>query len=78
MHALSDSLTDLYRRTVAEIQRKVTKQGKRNVAFRFSHAKVNKDKIAAWKQDLVRALHVFGVRSIGSVRHLWLSGLLPD
>ena len=32
--------------------------------FRFILAKGDKEKIAAWKQDLVRILHVFNVRSV--------------
>jgi hypothetical protein len=55
---------------LAEIQRKVVKQGKRNTVVRFILAKGDKDKIAAWKQDLVRVLHVFNVRSIYPVGHL--------
>ena len=46
------------------MQRRVNKQGKRNVVFRFILAKSDKDKIAAWNQDLVRILHVFNVRSL--------------
>jgi hypothetical protein len=53
------------RRAVAEMQRRVDKQGKRSVVVRFMLAKGDKDKIAAWNQDLVRILHVFNVRSIG-------------
>jgi hypothetical protein len=64
-----DPLTDtINRRSVAEMQRKVNKQGKRNVVLRFVLAKGDKDKIAAWNQDLVRVLHVFNVGSAGSVR----------
>jgi len=55
---------------VAEIQRNIIKQGKRNVISRHVHAKNDKDKIAAWTSDLVRILQVFNVRSIVS---LWLS-----
>ena len=65
-----DALTDvLDRRTLAKIQGNVVKQGKHNVFYRFVLSKSDKDKIAAWKQDLVRILHVFNVRSIGSVRN---------
>ena len=46
---------------MTEIERKVIKQGKRNGTLRFILAKGDKDKIAAWKQDLVRFLHVFNV-----------------
>ena len=61
----SDPFTDILdRRTLAEVQRKVNKQGKRNTVSRFLHAKDDKDKIIAWKQDLVRVLNVFTVRLI--------------
>ena len=56
----------LNRRTLTEIERRVTKRGKRNTALRFILSKDDKDKITGWKQDLVRVLHVFNVRSIGS------------
>jgi hypothetical protein len=49
-------------RSVAKMQRKVDKRGKRNVVFRFLLAKGDKDEIAAWNQELVRVLHVFNVR----------------
>jgi hypothetical protein len=48
------------------MQRKVVKQGKRNAVLRFVLVKSDREKIAAWKQDLVRVLHVFNVRSISS------------
>jgi hypothetical protein len=54
-------------RTVTEIERRVVKRGKRNPLSRFILAKGDKDKIVAWNQNLVRVLHVFNVRSIGSV-----------
>ena len=49
------------------MQMNVTKQGKRNVALRFILSKVDKDKISAWNQDLIRLLHIFNVRSLGAV-----------
>ena len=55
------------------MQKNVNKQGKRNVVVRFILSKVDKERIAAWNQDLVRVLHVFNVRSIGSC---WESGNL--
>jgi hypothetical protein len=55
------------RRSVAEMQRNVDKRSKRNKVFRFILAKGDKDKIAAWNQDLIRVLHVFNVRSIRPV-----------
>ena len=67
---LSDSLTDaLDHRTLTEIQRKVNKQGKRNVVSRFVHSKGDKDNITAWKQELLRVLNIFNVRLIASVGH---------
>jgi hypothetical protein len=53
---------------VAEIQGKVIKEGKRNMIIRHLHANNNKEKIAAWKTDLNRILHVFNVRPIIAVR----------
>jgi hypothetical protein len=50
------------RRATAEMQRRVDKQGKRTSVVRFMLAKGDKDKIAAWNQDLMRILHVFNVR----------------
>ena len=60
----------VYRRSVVEMQRNVNKQGKRNAVLRFFVAKGDKDKIAGWNRDLIRVLHVFNVRSIGSVENL--------
>ena len=54
----------LNRRTVAEIQGKVVKRGKRNPVSRFLGSKNDKDAIAAWRQDLNRILHIFNVRSV--------------
>jgi hypothetical protein len=51
-------------RAVAAIQRRIIKQGKRNVALRYLHAKNDKEMIAAWKLDLIRIVDVFNVRSI--------------
>ena len=69
MRMLSDPLTagDPLCRTLTEIHRNVVKQGKRNAVSRFIRAKSDKDKVTAWKQDLVRVLHVFNVRFFGSV-----------
>ena len=52
------------RRTVAEIQRKIAKQAKRNVISRHLHAKNDKETIATWRSDLNRILLVFNVRSV--------------
>ena len=54
---------------MAEIERNVVEQGKRNVISRHFHAKNDKEKIAGWRSDLVRILQIFNVRSIVSV---WL------
>ena len=54
-------------RAVAEIRRKVIKQSKRNAVSRLIHAKNDKEKIAGWKLDLNRFLHVFNVCAIISV-----------
>ncbi|KAF9787199.1 hypothetical protein BJ322DRAFT_707230 [Thelephora terrestris] len=45
--------------TVAEILRKIAERGKRNTVSRLFHAKDDKDTIAAWRQDLIRVIHVF-------------------
>ena len=50
------------------IHGKVVRQGKRNAVHRFVLSKSDQGKIAAWKQDLTRVLHVFNVcllRSLG-------------
>ena len=60
----------LNHRALVEMQRKVVKRGKRNGVIRFILSKDDKDKITAWKQDLVRILQVFNVRSIGSAGNL--------
>jgi len=57
----------LNHRTVAEIQRKVVNQGGRDAASRLFHAKNDKEMIATWRADLTAVLHVFNVRSVGSV-----------
>jgi len=57
----------LNRRTVAEIQRKIVKQGGRNAVSRLFYAKNDKEMIATWRADLTAVLHVFNVRSVGSV-----------
>ena len=68
MRTQGDPLIDVLDcRTLAKIQVKIVKQGKRSAIYRFVLSKSNKDKIAVWKQDLVRVLHVFNVRLIPSV-----------
>ena len=51
-----------------QIQRKIIKQGKRNVVSRPVHAKNDKETIAIWRSDLDRILVVFKVRSVVPVR----------
>ena len=65
MRAQSDPLTDVPNgRTLAKIQEKVIKQGKRNAVHRFVLSKSDQGKIAAWNRDLARVLDVFNVRSV--------------
>jgi hypothetical protein len=54
-------------RSVSQMQMKVDKRGKRSAAIRFILTKGDKDEITAWNQELFRILHVFNVRSIGTV-----------
>jgi hypothetical protein len=62
---------------VIKIQGKVVKQGKRNAFHRFVVSKTDKDKIAAWKQDFIRILHVFNVRSVSFVVHSFANLAAP-
>ena len=55
---------------MADIQRRVDEKNDRNVFSRVLHAQSDKDTIAAWKEDLNRLLHIFNVRSVGSVSPL--------
>ena len=48
---------------MAEIQRNILKQGKRNAISRHFHKKSDSEAIAAWRSDFNRILHVFSVRS---------------
>jgi hypothetical protein len=50
--------------TLAEIQRKITKKGKRNPVSQLIHAKNDKEMIAAWKSDLSKTLLIFNVSSV--------------
>jgi hypothetical protein len=54
---------------MVKIQGKVVKQGKRNALHRFVLSNTDKDKIAGWKQDFMRVLHVFNVRAISFFWH---------
>jgi hypothetical protein len=54
----------LNHRTVADIQKKLVKWGKRNMVSRRFHAKEDKETIVAWRLDLERILRAFKVRSV--------------
>jgi hypothetical protein len=77
LHAERSTHRRLDRRTVVKIQGKVVKQRKRNALYRFVVSKTDKDKIAAWKQDFIRVLHVFNVRAIRSVGHSFANLTTP-
>ena len=51
---------------VADIQRRVTNQSQRGWASRFLHVKNDKERIASWKTELNKILHVFQVRPVAS------------
>jgi len=48
-------------RTVLEIRQGIIKQSKQDVFSQLFHSKNDKEKIAAWKSELNRALLVFNV-----------------
>ena len=52
------------RRTVTEIQRNISKIGKRGGISRVFHAKNDGDTIAAWRSKLRDILQVFDVRPV--------------
>ena len=53
-------------RTLAVIRKEaVGKKGERNVRSRLFRSKDNEGSIAGWRQDLVRILQIFQVRSVG-------------
>ena len=54
----------LDRSTLAEIQAKIIKKGKRNAVSRLLHAKNDKEMITVWTSDIIKILLVFNVRSI--------------
>ena len=62
VHTLSDSVNLFFnRRTVAEIETKIVKQGGRNPVLRLFNAKNDKEKIAGWMLSLNRILQIFNV-----------------
>lgn len=54
-------------RAVATIQEGVNERGRQSVLSRLAHSKSDKEAIAAWKQEIMRILQVFNVRSPGFV-----------
>lgn len=55
------------RSAVAEIERNVIRLGKQKIFSGLFHSKDDKEKIAAWRLDLNRILHIFNVRFITSL-----------
>jgi len=53
-----------------EIQRQITKRGRRNAISRLYHANDDKKTISAWKLDLEGILGVFSVCSVTPARRL--------
>lgn len=51
---------------MADIEKKIVNIGKRNALSRLFHSKDDREKIAAWRLDLNRILHVFNVRSVAA------------
>ena len=68
-HSSPSTYRVLDRRTVAEIQNEIVKQGGRHRFTRFIHARNDKDTIADWKSDLNRILVIFNVRSVSLLGH---------
>ena len=49
---------------MAEIERNIIKQEKRNVTSGYLDAKDDGEKVVAWRLDLDKILQVFNVRSV--------------
>jgi len=65
MRTLGDFLTKLSNRIVGEIQRHITKRGKRNaISRRHWHAKDDEEAVVTWRLDLDRILYIFNVCSV--------------
>ena len=60
-----------------EIEKRITERVKRKLISQLVHAKNDKEMIATWKLDLNVILHIFNVRSVGSVPPS-LTSPLPD
>ena len=56
-----------HRRTLAEIEKKIIKMGKRNAVSRLLHAKNDKEAIETWRRDLNRVLLIFNVSTLSTV-----------
>jgi len=63
-------LTELSIRIMDEIQRHITKRGRRNAISRRYHAKDDKEAISTWKLDLDGILRVFNVCFVTPPRRL--------
>jgi hypothetical protein len=61
-HRGQPTYKSLNRRTVANMQKKLVKKGKRNAFSRCFYEKMDKCAIVAWRQDLNRILQIFNVR----------------
>jgi hypothetical protein len=66
------------RRTVADIQEKLVKWGKRNVVSRRLNVKKDKKAVAAWQLDLKNILQVLNVRSVVVVTTVVANFPLPE
>ena len=60
---------------MAAIQKNAVKKGERNRVSRLIHKKSEKEAIAGWKQDLLRILQIFNVRSVNHARRLLIVSL---
>jgi hypothetical protein len=60
------------------MQKKVFKGRNPNPLLRSAVWKEDEDKIAAWKQDLVRVLHVFNVGSFGLIVYSRPNNIFSD
>jgi len=69
-HTSGGFLTKLWIRIMDEIQRHITKRGRRNAISRLYHANDDKEAISTWKLDLNEILGVFNVCSVIPARRL--------
>ena len=67
VYAEQPAYQGLKRRTVAEIQKNIAAQGKRNSIFRALYSRDEMDKIGVWGRNLERIFNIFTVRSVDSV-----------